>query len=93
MWTSRCPWTTPTTWPCHSFPPRFRSQKAPTELRSENFEHFSDAMLTLFQCFTLDSAGEVYRPLISHNPVLPHALKAFGEAFKEAIRGLGSPIS
>lgn len=38
--------------------------------RSENFEHFGDAMLTLFQCFTLDSAGEVYRPLITHNPTL-----------------------
>ena len=38
--------------------------------RTENFESFSDAMLTLFQCFTLDSAGQVYRPLITHNPVL-----------------------
>ncbi|CAL1172250.1 unnamed protein product, partial [Cladocopium goreaui] len=37
---------------------------------TENFESFSDAMLTLFQCFTLDSAGQVYRPLITHNPVL-----------------------
>ncbi|CAK9089653.1 unnamed protein product [Durusdinium trenchii] len=36
----------------------------------QNFDRFSDAMLTLFQCFTLDSAGEVYRPLITHNPVL-----------------------
>ncbi|CAJ1379610.1 unnamed protein product [Effrenium voratum] len=27
-------------------------------------------MLTLFQCFTLDSVEAVYRPLITHNPVL-----------------------
>ncbi len=38
--------------------------------RTENFESFSDAMLSLFQCFTLDSSGEIYRPLISHNPAL-----------------------
>ncbi|CAJ1431558.1 unnamed protein product [Effrenium voratum] len=37
---------------------------------SANFENFIDAMLTLFQCFTLDSVEAVYRPLITHNPVL-----------------------
>eukprot|EP00434_Breviolum_minutum_P035935 symbB.v1.2.031823.t1/scaffold3737.1/size52626/3 len=44
--------------------------KACPEPRTENFESFSDAMLSLFQCFTLDSSGEIYRPLISHNPAL-----------------------
>lgn len=43
--------------------------------RMQNFDRFSDAMLTLFQCFTLDSAGEVYRPLITHNPVLTHGCR------------------
>eukprot|EP00440_Ansanella_granifera_P038386 gb/GFBE01041649.1/.p1 GENE.gb/GFBE01041649.1/~~gb/GFBE01041649.1/.p1 ORF type:complete len:647 (+),score=157.18 gb/GFBE01041649.1/:2-1942(+) len=36
----------------------------------DNFRSFPDAILTLLQCFTLDSIGGIYRPLIHQNPVL-----------------------